>query len=168
VLHHLPEEIVSLISVKVAETSEAPLKDLRSLLLCNKVMKRASSSRAIANHFNLEHHYQSMVWEGDDVLDAYIQTIDRLHGANNGGALFIKRMGDICTGRPSGEALLTRAEEEGDLQASHVLAVLKYYKHDSIDDVFNHIQHVYGEVTFGSQVRTRWWTEDGDYDEDDA
>jgi hypothetical protein len=31
-----------------------------------------------------------------------------------------------------------------------MLAVLKYYKHDTTDDVFNHIQCVYGEVTFGS------------------
>jgi hypothetical protein len=56
----LPEEIVSLIAVKVADTSEAPLKDLHSLWLCNKVMKLASSSRAISNHFNLEHHYHTM------------------------------------------------------------------------------------------------------------
>jgi hypothetical protein len=53
----LPEEIVSLIAIKVVETLEALLKDLCSLQLCNKVMKRASSSRAITNHFNLEHHY---------------------------------------------------------------------------------------------------------------
>jgi hypothetical protein len=53
----LPEEIISLIAVKVAKTSEAPLKDLHSLWLCNKVTKRASSSRIITNHFNLEHHY---------------------------------------------------------------------------------------------------------------
>jgi hypothetical protein len=59
-------------------------------------------------------------------------------------------MGDICTGRPGGAALLARAEEEGDLQASCVLAVLKYYKHDATDDVFNHIRRIYSEVTFGS------------------
>jgi hypothetical protein len=53
----LPEEIVSLITVNVAETSEAPLKDLRSLRLCNKVTKRASSSYIIASRFNLENHY---------------------------------------------------------------------------------------------------------------
>jgi hypothetical protein len=82
----LPKEIVSLITVKVAETSKAPLEDLRSLWLCNKATKRASSSRAITNHFNLEHHYQSMVWEGADALDAYLQTVDWLQGANNGGA----------------------------------------------------------------------------------
>jgi hypothetical protein len=163
----LPEEIVSLIAVKVAKTSEAPLKDLRNLQLCNKAMKRASSSCNVDNRFNLEHHYQSMDREGADVLDAYLQTIDWLQGANNGGALFVKGMGDICTGRPGGAALLTRAEEEGDLQVSYVLDVLKYYKHGTIDYVFNHIQRVYGEVTFGSQVRTRWWTDDGDYDEDD-
>jgi hypothetical protein len=50
------------------------------------------------------------------------------------------------------------------LRASH----LKYYKHSVTDDVFNHIRHVYGEVTFGSQVGTRWGMEDGDYDKDDA
>jgi hypothetical protein len=41
---HLPEEIVSLIAVKVAETSETPLEDLHSLRLCNKATKRSSSS----------------------------------------------------------------------------------------------------------------------------
>jgi hypothetical protein len=70
----LPEEIISLIIIKVAETSEAPLEDLRSLRLCNKVMKRASSSHAIANRFNLEHHYQSTDWNPEE----YLQTIDWL------------------------------------------------------------------------------------------
>jgi hypothetical protein len=111
----LPEEIVSLISVKVAETLEALLEDLRSLWLCNKATKRASSSRIVTNRFNLEHHYQSMVWEGADALDAYLQTVDWLQGVNNGGALFIKGMGDICIGRPGGATLLARVEEEGDL-----------------------------------------------------
>jgi hypothetical protein len=161
---HLPEEIASLI----AETSEAPLEDLRSLRLCNKAMKRASSSRAITNRFNLKHHYQSMVWEDADALNTYLQTIDWLQGANNGGALFVKGMDDICTGWPGGAALLERAEEEADLQASYVLAVLKYYKHGATDDVFNHFRHIYGEVTFGSQVGIRWWMEDEDYDEEDA
>jgi hypothetical protein len=146
----LPEEIVSLIVVKVVETLEDPLKDLRSLRLRNKATKRASLSRVVANRFNLKHHYQSMYGEGADVLDAYLQTVDWLQGANNGGALFVKGMGDICTGRPGGAALLARAEEEGDLQASCVLAVLKYYKHDATDDVFNHIRRIYSEVTFGS------------------
>jgi hypothetical protein len=41
--------------------------------------------------------------------------------------------------------LLTRAEEEGDLQASYVLSVLKYYKHGATDDVLNHIRCVYRE-----------------------
>jgi hypothetical protein len=108
-------------------------------------MKRASSSRAIANPFNLEHHYQITDWGAD-----YLQTIDWLQGANNGGALFIKGMSEICKGWPGGAALLAQAEEEGDLQASYVLAILKYYKHSAIDDVFNHIRYVYGEVTFGS------------------
>jgi hypothetical protein len=65
-------------------------------------------------------------------------------------------------------ALLTRAEEEGDLQASYVLVILKYYKHGATDDVFNHIWCVYVEVTFHSQVGARGWMEDGDYDEDDT
>jgi hypothetical protein len=39
---HLLEEVISLIAVKVAETSEDPLKDLRSLRLCNKATKRAT------------------------------------------------------------------------------------------------------------------------------
>jgi hypothetical protein len=139
---HLPEEIVSLIAVKVAKTSEALLKDLRSLRLCNKAMKRASSSHTVANRFNLEHHYQTTDWGAD-----YLQTIEWLQGAYNGGAFFVKGMGGICMGQPGGAAFLTQAEEEGDLQASYMLAVLKYYKHDATDDVFNHILHVYGDVT---------------------
>jgi hypothetical protein len=111
----LPEEIISLIAVKVAETSEAPLKDLRSLRLFNKAMKRVCSSHSVANHFNLENHYQSIVWGDGGMLDAYLQTIDWLHGANNGEAHFVKGMGDICIGHLSGAPLLTRAEEEGDL-----------------------------------------------------
>jgi hypothetical protein len=63
----LPEEIVSLITVKVAETSEDPLQDLHSLRLCNKVTKRVSTSRTIANHFNLEHHFTNRVWGEDDM-----------------------------------------------------------------------------------------------------
>jgi hypothetical protein len=54
---HLPEEIVSLITVKVAKTSEHLFEDLRSLWLCDKATKRASLSCTIANRFNLEHHY---------------------------------------------------------------------------------------------------------------
>jgi hypothetical protein len=146
----LPRQIVSMITVKVAETLEAPLKDLCSLRLCNKAMKSVSSSRVIANCFNLEHHYQSMVWGDGGTLDAYLQTVDWLQGVNNGEALIIKGMGDICTAHPSGVALLARAEEEGDLQAAYVLAVLKYDKHGTTEDVFNHIWCVYGEVTYGS------------------
>jgi hypothetical protein len=70
----LPKEIISLIAIKVAETSEAPLKDLRSLRLCNKATKRASSSYVVANCFNLEHHYRSTDWNSDE----YIQTVDWL------------------------------------------------------------------------------------------
>jgi hypothetical protein len=91
----LPKEIVSMITVKVDETSEAPLKDLCTLRLCNKVMKRACSSRTIANRFNLENHYQSMVWGDGDTLDAYLQTVDWLQSVNNGEALLVKGMGDM-------------------------------------------------------------------------
>jgi hypothetical protein len=55
--NHLPEEVVSLITIKVAETLEAPLEDLRSLQLCNKVTKRVSWSQATVNRFNLGYHY---------------------------------------------------------------------------------------------------------------
>jgi hypothetical protein len=72
----LPEEMISMITVKVAETSNAPLKDLCSLRLCNKVTKRASLSHAIANQFNLEQHYQSTVWGNGGTLDAYLQTVN--------------------------------------------------------------------------------------------
>jgi uncharacterized protein YvpB len=68
---HLPEGIVSLIPVKVVETSEAPLEDLRTLWLCNKATKRVSSSHAVTIRFNLEHHYQTMDWGAD-----YLQTVD--------------------------------------------------------------------------------------------
>jgi hypothetical protein len=54
---HLLEEIVSLITVKEAQTKDAPLKDLHSLRMCNKATKRATSSITIANHINLEQHY---------------------------------------------------------------------------------------------------------------
>jgi hypothetical protein len=94
----LLEQIISLIVIKEAETSEDPLKDLCSLWLCNKATKRASSSCAITNRFNLEHHYQSMDREGVDVLNTYLQTVDWLQGANNRGALFVKGMGDIWMG----------------------------------------------------------------------
>jgi hypothetical protein len=142
---HLLEEIISLIAIKVVETSEAPLEDLHSLRLCNKTTKRASSSRAIANRFNLEHHNQSTIWRDTDTLNAYLQTIDWLQGANNRGALFIKGMGGICTCCPGATALLTWEEEEGDLQAAYVLAILKYYKHGATDNVFNHIWYIYEE-----------------------
>jgi hypothetical protein len=105
----LVEEIISMIAVKVAETSEAPLEDLRSLRLCNKVTKRACSSCAITNRFNLENHYHSRSWGDGGMLDAYLQTVDWLQGANNREPLFIKGMDDICTGHPSGVPLLARA-----------------------------------------------------------
>jgi hypothetical protein len=79
----LPEEIISMVTIKVAETSEKPLKDLHGLWWCNMAMKRASSSRDIANRFNLEHHYQLIVSGDADTLDTYLHTIDWLQGANN-------------------------------------------------------------------------------------
>jgi hypothetical protein len=165
---HLLEEIVNLIAIKVAETSEAPLDDLHSLWLCNKAMKRASSSCAVANCFNLNHHYRSTVWGDADTLDAYLKIIYWLQGVNNREALVVKGVGDICTACPGGPALLAWAEEQGDLQAAYVLAILKYYKHGATDDVLNHIRCIYSEVTSGSQVGGRWWMEDGAYDEDEA
>jgi hypothetical protein len=72
-----------------------------------------------------------------------------LQGANNRQALFVKGIANICTARPGGVALLAQAEG-GDLQVSYILAILKYYKHGLTDDVFNHIRHVYSEITFGS------------------
>jgi hypothetical protein len=143
---HLPEEIISLITVKVAETLEDPLQDLRSLWLCIKATKRESSSRVVTNCFNLEYHFTNRVW-GEENMYEYYQTVDWLQVANNGRALFINGMSDICTGRPDVAALLARVEE-GDLQASYVLAVIKYYKHGLTDDVFNHIRCVYGTITF--------------------
>jgi hypothetical protein len=80
----LPEETVSMIAAKVAETLVAPLEDIHSLCLCNKATKRASSSSVI-----VEHHYQSMMWGDGDTRAAYLQTIDWLVGASNGGALFV-------------------------------------------------------------------------------
>jgi hypothetical protein len=69
----LPEEIASMITTKVAETSVAPLEDLCSLRLCNKATMRASSSRDIANRFNLEHHYQSTIWGDGDTRATYLK-----------------------------------------------------------------------------------------------
>jgi hypothetical protein len=103
----LPEEIISMITVKVAESSEATLEDLHSMRLCNKATKRACSSCTITNRVNLENHYRSMIWGERHRLDAYLQTVDWLQGANNAEALFIKGMGDICIRRHSGAALLT-------------------------------------------------------------
>jgi hypothetical protein len=67
------------------------------------------------------HCYQTTDWGAD-----YLKTVHWLLYVNNIGALFVKRMGDMCMGWPSRVALLARAEEEGDLQVSYVLAVIKY------------------------------------------
>jgi hypothetical protein len=47
-----------------------------------------------------------------------------------------------------------------------MLAVVKYQKYSTTEDVFNHIQRVYGESTSGAQV-IGWRTKSGDYEEDD-
>jgi hypothetical protein len=88
-----------------------------------------------------------------------------LQGTNNAEAIFVKGMGDICSGRPGGVALLAWSEEEGKLHASYMLAVIKYNKYGTTEDVLNHIQHVYGESTSGVQVRG-WSTEDGGSEEE--
>jgi hypothetical protein len=87
---------------------------------------------------------------------------------SNGQALFIKGMGDLYTGRPGGVALLTRAADEGDLQATYVLAVLNYYKHGATDHAFNLIHRVYSEVLFGSHVGGWLWMDEGIHDEDEV
>jgi hypothetical protein len=92
---HLPVEVVSMIAVKVAESLEPPLEDYHSMRLCNKAMNRACSSCVVAHRFNLENHYQSTVWGERHRLNAYLQTVDWLQGANNAKALFIKGMGDM-------------------------------------------------------------------------
>jgi hypothetical protein len=164
----LPEKVISLITSKVAETSEALLEDLHSLRLCNKATKGASSSHGVTNRFNLEHHYQAMVWGDAHTRVLYIQSMDWLLDANNGQALFVKGIGNICTGRPGGVAFLARAVDEGDIQAAYVLAVLNYYKHGATDHVFNLICHVYGEVPLGSQVVGRSWSDEGIHDENEV
>jgi hypothetical protein len=85
----LPEEVVSLIAVKLVETSPSPLEDLRSFRLCNKSTNRASSSRTVANRINLDNHYEMMIWGNGATRTAYLQIVDWLIGANNGQALFI-------------------------------------------------------------------------------
>jgi hypothetical protein len=143
----LPKEIVSMITAKVVETSVALLEDLHNLRLCNKATKRASLSCGVANCFNLDHHYQSTIWGDGDTRVAYLQTVDWLVGVSNGETFFIKGMGDVCTGRLGGVALLSCAVEEGDIQAAYVLAAHNYYKHGATEHVFNLIRYVYGEVT---------------------
>jgi hypothetical protein len=50
----------------------------------------------------------------------YLQIVEWLQGANNAEALFIKGMGNICSGWPGGATLLERSEEEGNVHASYV------------------------------------------------
>jgi hypothetical protein len=164
----LPKEVVSLIASMVVETSEAPLEDLHNLHLCNKATKRASSSCGIPNCFNLEHHYQSRVWGDTHTRILYHQTVDWLLDVSNRQARFVKGMGNLCTSRPSGVALLRHAVDEGDLQAAYVLAVLNYYQHGATDHVFNLIHRFYGEEPIGSQVARLWWSDEGIHDEDEA
>jgi hypothetical protein len=110
------------------------------------------------------------LWFGGDAHTCvlYIQSVDWLLDANNGQALFVKGIGNICTGRPGGVAFLARAVDEGDIQAAYVLAVLNYYKHGATDHVFNLICHVYGEVPLGSQVVGRSWSDEGIHDENEV
>jgi hypothetical protein len=61
-----------------------------------------------------------MVWGDAQGLHMYLQIVEWLQGANNAEALFIKGMGNICSGRPGGATLLERSEEEGNMNASYV------------------------------------------------
>jgi hypothetical protein len=131
-------------------------------------MKRASSSRIVTNCFNIEHHYQATVWGHARSCDTYLQTIDWLLLANNGEALFVKGMENLCTGHPGAVQLLARAMEEGHQSAAFMLGVLNYYKHITTEDVFNLFRCVYGEVTTGYQVGSLSWTDEGIDDEANA
>jgi hypothetical protein len=164
----LSEEVVSLIASKVAETSKAPLEDLRSLRLYSKATKRSPLSRGVANRFNLEHHYQATVWGHGDTCAAYLQTIDWLLGVSNRQALFVKEMGKLCIDRPGGVAFLECVVDEGDLQVAYVLVILNYHKHGATNHVFNLTHHVYGEVPLGLQVAGQSWSDEGIHDEDEA
>jgi hypothetical protein len=148
----LPEEVVSIITVKVAKILEAPLKDICTRRLCNKEMKRACSSRVVANRFNLENHYQSMVWGERHWLDADLQTVDwyqqRRSSLRQGDGRHMHRASWWCgTSRKS--------RRGGRLTTYYVLAVVKYYRYGTIEDVFIHIQCMYGESTFGALVGGR-------------
>jgi hypothetical protein len=127
---HVPEQIISLITVKVAQTSDTSLKDIQSA-----AVQQGDEEGDLEPHRHQPLQPRVALplhsWGDADTLDAYLNTIDWLQCLKNGGALFIKGMGSICIGFPSGVSLLTRAEEEGDQQAAYVLAVLKYYKHGS-------------------------------------
>jgi hypothetical protein len=109
-----------------------------------------------------------MIWGDGDTCATYLQTIDWFLGASNGQVLFVKGMGDLCTGRPDAVTLLARVVDEGDLQAAYVLAVLNYYKHGATGHVFNLIRRIYGEVPYGEHVGGRLWIDEGIHDEDDA
>jgi hypothetical protein len=84
---------------------------------------------------------------------------------SNEQAFFIKGMGNLCTSRPGGVALLECAVGKGDLLASFVLVILNYYKHGATDHVFNLICRIYGEVPLGVHVAGRSWTDEGIHDE---
>jgi hypothetical protein len=98
----------------------------------------------------------------------YLETDDWLLDSNNGQALFVTGIGNICTGQPGGVAFLARAVDVVDLQAAYVLGVLNYYKHGTTDHVFNLIRRIYGEVPIGLLVAGRSWTDEGIHDEDEA
>ena len=57
----LPDDVVTMIAVKVVETWPLPVYDLRTMPGLNTAMKRACSRVAVANRINLENQYQNMV-----------------------------------------------------------------------------------------------------------
>jgi hypothetical protein len=128
---------------------------------------RPTRGRPRANRFNLEHHCQATVW-GDAHTRLVPRTDDWLLDSNNGQALFVTGIGNICTGQPGGVAFLARAVDVVDLQAAYVLGILNYYKHGTTDHVFNLIRRIYGEVPIGLLVAGQSWTDEGIHDEDEA
>jgi hypothetical protein len=139
-----------MIATKVVETSGAPEEGFI------ESRRRVSTSST------------TTVWGHARSHDAYLQTVDWLLLANNGEALFVKGMDDLCTGRPGAIQLLAHALEEGHQPAAFVLGVLNYYKHGATEDVFNLFRRVYGEVTIGYQAGSLSWTDEGINDEADA
>jgi hypothetical protein len=84
---HLPKEMVSMITVKVVESSHAPPEEGVFHSRCRQLLQ-------------LESHYQPMVWGERQQLDMYLQTVDWLQGANNIQTLFVMGMGNNAVGGP--------------------------------------------------------------------